>query len=111
MLAGNIKFAEVRANLPYFDGLRTIEHAMHSMFEDMDFTFLNGFELLSIGPCKYRKEVEKDAVNTTNKAISGFLEQKNHPQQKWTFLYYLLTLRISTEAEQCLVPLTSQTES
>ena len=46
------------------------------MFEDMDFTFLNGFKLLSIGPCKYRKEVEKDAVNTTNKAISGFLEQK-----------------------------------
>ena len=45
---------------------------MHSMFEDRDFTFLNGFELPSIGTGKYRKDVEKAAVN---EAFSEFLEQ------------------------------------
>ena len=51
--------ADVRANLPRFDGLRTIEHAKRSMLPDRDFTFLNGFELPYIGPGKYSKEVEK----------------------------------------------------
>jgi hypothetical protein len=68
--------ADVRLNLPSFDGLRTIEHAMRSMLPDRDFTFLNGFELPYIGPSKYQKEVEKEAVNAMNKAFSKFLDQK-----------------------------------
>jgi hypothetical protein len=45
----------------------------------VDFKFLNGFELpYYIGLGKYQKEVEKDAVNTMNKAISGFLEKNNN---------------------------------
>ncbi len=76
MLAGDFKIADVRANLPRFDGLRTIEHAMRSMLPDRDFTFLNGFELPYIGPGKYQKEVEKEAVNAMNKAFSEFLDQK-----------------------------------
>ena len=76
MLAGDFTIADVRANLPSFDGLRTIEHAMRSMLPDRDFTFLNGFELPYIVPGKYSKEVEKDAVNAMNKAFSQFLDQK-----------------------------------
>ena len=59
MLAGDFTIADVLANLPTFDGLRTIEHAMQSMFQDRDFTLLNGFELPYIGTGKYQKEVEK----------------------------------------------------
>ena len=59
MLAGGITIAEVRAYLASFDGLRTIEHVMHSMFKDRDFTFLNGFVIPYIGPGKYQKEVEE----------------------------------------------------
>ena len=76
MLAGDFTIADVRLNLPSFDGLRTIEHAMRSMLPDRDFTFLNGFELPYIGPGKYSKEVEKNAVNAMNKAFSQFLDQK-----------------------------------
>jgi hypothetical protein len=76
MLAEDYKIADVRANLPRFDGLRTIEHAMRSMLPDRDFTFLNGFELPYIGPGKYSKEFERDAVNAMNKAFSQFLDQK-----------------------------------
>jgi hypothetical protein len=76
MLAGDFTIADVRLNLPTFDGLRTIEHAVRSMLPDRDFTFLNGFELTYIGPGKYQKEVEKEAVNAMNKAFSNFLDQK-----------------------------------
>jgi hypothetical protein len=76
MFAKDFKIADVRANLPYFDGLRTIEHAMHSMFKDRDFTILNGFELPYIGPGKYEKEVEGGAVIAINKLFSEILDQK-----------------------------------
>ena len=80
MLARDFKVvADIRANLPSFDDLRTIEHAMQSMFQDTDFTFLNGFELPYIGTAKYQKEVEKDAVNAMNKEFSEFLDQKISP--------------------------------
>jgi hypothetical protein len=52
MLAGDFNIADFRANLPSFDGLRTIEHAMQPMFPDRDFTFLNGFDLPYIGTGK-----------------------------------------------------------
>jgi hypothetical protein len=77
MLAQDFTIADVRLNLHSLDGLRTIEHAMRSMLPDRDFTFLNGFELPYIGPGKYQKEVEKDAVNAMNKAFSEFLDQRN----------------------------------
>jgi hypothetical protein len=76
MLAGDFNIADVRANLPPFDSLRTIEHAMQSMLPDRDLIFLNGFELPYIGTGKYQKEVEKDAVKAMNKAFSEFLDQK-----------------------------------
>jgi hypothetical protein len=76
MFAKDFKIADVRAKLPSFDGLRTIEYAMHSMFKDRDFTILNGFELPYIGPGKYEKEVEGGAVIAINKLFSEILDQK-----------------------------------
>ena len=114
MLAGDyFTIADVRLNLPSFDGLRTIEHAMRSMLPDRYFTFLNGFELPYIGPGKYQKEVEKEAVNAMNKAFSEFLDQKNSStaEVKVDLSLLLMTLRSSTEAKERLVSLTSQTES